>query len=188
MTSPSAASTLADSRSWQLPSTSPTVTVPAGASVPPRWASTSLAPDDQPQGRILLVENHAILALDLQRTLRNAGYRVVGPATKLCEIQSFLDRGSIDCAVLDVEVDLRTPLPVADLLTFADIPFVFLAAGGRSSLPQRHAHRPLVRKPFVADELLLTIRQAIDCARTASHTPTQAGRYPANWPRVLPQL
>ena len=46
---------------------------------PPRWLGAS----EPPRGRILVVEDQAVVALDLQRSLREAGYRVVGPATSL---------------------------------------------------------------------------------------------------------
>ena len=43
------------------------------AAPPPHLAA------EPPRGRILVVEDQAVVALDLQRTLRAAGYRVVGP-------------------------------------------------------------------------------------------------------------
>ncbi len=50
----------------------------------------------------------------------------------------------IDCAILDLDIDRRMPLPIADLLAFADVPFVYLTKGAFTAVPSRHRHRPVV--------------------------------------------
>jgi CheY-like chemotaxis protein len=89
----------------------------------------SLAAIDFPQGKILVIVDDAVMALDLQRLLREAGYRVVGPATNVGDIQRMIGRGDVDCAIVDLDVDRRAPLPIADLLAFAEVPFVYLTTG-----------------------------------------------------------
>ncbi len=120
-----------------------------------------LSAEDPPRGRVLVVERNAVLALDIQRTLRDAGFRVIGPAASLTDIQRLLDHGAIDAAIVDLDVDRGTPLPVADLLAFADIPFVFLAADGRPDVPQRHSRRPVVQKPFLAADLVAAVEKVL---------------------------
>ena len=41
----------------------------------------------------------------------------------------MIRRGDIDCAILDLDVDRRAPLPIADILAFADVPFGYLTTG-----------------------------------------------------------
>jgi DNA-binding response OmpR family regulator len=179
MTLPSAASTLGNSWSWRL-----SQTIGRGDEV---WPLTGLASDDVPRGKILVVEDEAVVALDLQRTLREAGYRVVGPATSLADVQKLIARGSIDCAVLDLAIDRRTPIPVADLLAFADVPFVFLTNGDKSGLPQQHVHRPVVERPYIEHDLLAAIERAMRRhGRSGKTTPLRSP--PASFPRVFPQL
>jgi CheY-like chemotaxis protein len=160
--------------------------VPTGAHFPPRGPLAGTANDEPPKARILVIEDQAVVALDLQRTLCEAGYRIVGPAATLTDIQRLVARGSIDGAILDIDVNRRTPLPVADVLAFAEIPFVFLTGGGPVDLPQRHAHRPLVEKPYVGDALVAGLAKAM--AREAPQTVESVQGAASGWPRVFPQL
>src|SRR4029453_17672957 len=125
MTTPSAASTLGASWNRRLTENSESVelqpmpvAMPAGV----RFSPPSRATLDLPHGKVLVVVDDALMALDLQRLLCEAGYRVVGPATTVAEIQRMIQRGDIDCAIVDLDVDRRAPLPIADLLAFADVP------------------------------------------------------------------
>ena len=195
MTMQSAASTSGDLWTQRLPMTrvgSPGVAPaprPAGAHFPPRHTARGTAVDDLPRGKILVIEDEPIVALDLQRMLREAGYRVVGPAARMADIQRLIERGSIDCAIVDCDVDRRTPLPVADLLAFAGVPFVFLATGARAAPPQRHARRPMVSKPFETSELLGAIEQAMKghAPRFANDNVGERASL-VSWPRVFPPL
>lgn len=146
-----------------------------------------LASDEVPRGKILVVEDEAVVALDLQRTLREAGYRVVGPATSLADVQKLIARGSIDCAVLDLSIDRRTPIPVADLLAFAEVPFVFLTDGDKSGLPQQHAHRPVVNRPYAEQDLLAAVERAMRRHGRWEEALPQSPP-PVPFPRVFPQL
>ncbi len=122
MTATSAASTLGNSWNRRLPdfseSLEPQPMPPCAKVSGARFSPPSLATLDLPQGRVLLVVGEAVVALDLQRLLHDAGYRVVGPAITVAEIQRMIQRGDLDCAILDLEIDRRAPLPIADLLAF----------------------------------------------------------------------
>jgi DNA-binding NtrC family response regulator len=188
MTATSAASTLGDSWNRRLSeNTERFAPQPVHQGV--RFAPPSLAPLDLPQGKVLVVVEDAIVALDLQRTLRDAGWRVIGPATSVTEIQRMVQRGDIDCAILDLDIDQRAPLPIADLLAFADVPFVYLTTGVLGSVPSRHRHRPVVEKPFKGETLLAAIETALAKARKVVND----NRWPAAgsvvpWERVYPPI
>jgi len=159
MTSTSAASTLGDS--WnRLPGCEEKLE-PWPMPVASRLSPPSLATLAPPKGKVLVVVDDAIVALDLQRLLRDAGYRVVGPATTVADIQRMIQRGDIDCAILDLDVDRRAPLPIADLLAFADVPFVYLTTGVLGAVPWRHRHRPVVEKPFTREILIAAVEKAM---------------------------
>jgi DNA-binding response OmpR family regulator len=179
MTTQSAASTLGKSWDWRV---SQSITQDHGG-----WGRAALAADDVPRAKVLVVGDEAVVALDLQRTLREAGYRVIGPATTLSDVQKFINRGTIDGAVLDLALDRRTPIPVADLLAFAEVPFIFLTDGDKSELPRQHAHRPAVRRPYTRHELLAALERAMRRpARRANDMPLRPP--PVTFPRVFPQL
>jgi CheY-like chemotaxis protein len=154
-----------------------------------RFSPPSLATLDLPHGKVLMVVDDAIMALDLQRLLRDAGYRVVGPATTVGEIQRRIQRGDIDCAILDLDVDRRTPLPIADLLAFADVPFVYLTTGVLGTIPSRHRQRPIVEKPFTREAVLAAVEKAMAKQREiANDNRWPAGGVVVPWERVYPTL
>ena len=191
MTATSAASTLGDSWNRLSQSNRRPALVPAPAPMPEgtRFSPPSLATLDLPHGKVLVVVDDAIMALDLQRLLHEAGYRVVGPATTVAEIQRLIERGDIDCAILDLDIDRRAPLPIADLLAFADVPFVYLTTGVLGPVPPRHKHRPVVEKPFTRDSLLAAIEKALAKPREVAND----NRWPASatvvpWARVYPPI
>ena len=109
MTTASAASTLGDSWNRRYPDNNESI-APQPMPVGVRFSPPSLATLDLPQGRVLVVVDDAVMALDLQRLLHDAGYRVIGPATTVAEIQRMIERGDIDCAILDLDVDRRGDL------------------------------------------------------------------------------
>jgi CheY-like chemotaxis protein len=115
---------------------------------------------DPPDSRILVVEPQAIIALDLQRILGEAGYRVVGPAPSVAATGRLLERVRIDCAVLDLESDVEDFSTVADLLARASVPFVVLGSGRRLA-PGLLADRPIVEKPYMPGDVLTAVRNAI---------------------------
>jgi DNA-binding NtrC family response regulator len=187
MTATSAASTLGDS--WnRLPSCKEPVDLqpmPVGVRLSPPALSTL----DLPRGKVLVVVEDAIVALDLQRLLHDAGWRVVGPATMAAEVQRLIQRGDIACAILDLDIDRRSPLPIADLLAFADVPFVYLTTGGLGPVPSRHRQRPVVEKPFTREILIAAVEKATARPREVANDnrwPTGASVVP--WTRVYPPL
>jgi CheY-like chemotaxis protein len=142
----------------------------------------ALAASDPPHGRILVVESQAIIALDLQRILREAGYRVVGPAASLEEVGPLLRRGRVDCAVADVD-PVSGELPaIAELLDSAGVPLVVL--GGGHGL----AGRPTLDKPYTPPELLEAIETAIAGPAPEMPAPSSASAPRLPWPRVFPSL
>ena len=182
MTATSAASTLGDSWNRQLFEPQP-----MGQGV--RLSPPSLATLDLPRGKVLVVVDDAIVALDLQRLLHEAGYRVIGPATTVGEIQRMIQRGDIDCAILDLDVDRRAPLPIADLLAFADVPFVYLTTGVLGPVPARHRQRPVVEKPFTREALLAAVEKAMARPReVANDNRWPIGGSVVPWTRVYPPL
>jgi DNA-binding NtrC family response regulator len=188
MTATSAASTLGDSWNRRLTENSESVKVqpmPVGV----RFSPPSLTTLDLPQGKVLVVVDDALMALDLQRLLHDAGYRVIGPATTVGEIQRMIERGDIDCAILDLDVDRRAPLPIADLLAFADVPFVYLTTGVLGPVPARHRQRPVVEKPFTREALLAAVEKAMARPReVANDNRRPAGGSVVPWTRVYPPL
>ena len=174
----------------------PPAAVPGTAS--PRRAPPVPLSHDWPNGRILIVGPQAVIALDLQRILRDAGYRVVGPAATEAEARRLIDRGPIDGAIVDLDLDPSAAPSIVELLDDAGIPAVFLSGAALEALPDRHHGRPLVEKPYTGASLLTALRQALAPAKGEGQGEEEEegeGEFlypisppPMPWPRVFPQL
>jgi len=70
--------------------------------------------------RVLLVEDEAIIALDLAALLTDLGAVVVGAAHCVANALELLNKGKIDCAVLDINLNGEPVYPVARALDLDD--------------------------------------------------------------------
>jgi len=119
--------------------------------------------------KILVVEDEAILALDLRFAFEDLGASVVGPCHRLGSALSAAERGGIDGAVLDVDLAGETVFPLADALARAQVPFLFHT--GRLNpqlLADRYAGAPVCLKPTDPGEVAQTLSDLID-RRAARH-------------------
>lgn len=79
--------------------------------------------------RVLLVEDEALLAFDLQLVFEEAGAEVIGPALTLRAALALLETADeIDCALLDVDLGGNDVFPVAQILQERGVPFLFHTA------------------------------------------------------------
>jgi len=104
---------------------------------------------------VLVVEDDALLAYTLAGNLRDAGYRVIGPASNLAGAKRLLADNKIDVACLDVRLgETETSVPLAHSLAALGIPFVFLTAYPIAYLPIDMRDRPKLDKPFQPEVLV----------------------------------
>lgn len=111
--------------------------------------------------RILVVEDEPLVAMLEEDLLLEAGAEIVGPATSVAQALTLIGDGDLDGAVLDVNLGEETAFPVAERLTELGVPFVFVTGYGRQGLIERHAHRPVIRKPFKPQEFAKDVAMAL---------------------------
>jgi len=99
--------------------------------------------------RILLVEDNALLANSMVRSLKMWGAVLVGPAPRLAAAIQLAETAEIDAAILDIDLYGTLVWPAAEILVRRGIPFV-LASGYEASLvvPASMLDRPVLNKPF----------------------------------------
>ncbi len=85
--------------------------------------------------RVLVVEDEAIIALELAYTLEEAGYEVVGPAMSIARALALIEASQPDAAVLDVNVRSEKITKVARKLRSLGVPFVLTSAYGPAGIP-----------------------------------------------------
>lgn len=78
---------------------------------------------------ILVVEDNPVTAMDISMLLEDAGASVVGPFATVTHTYSVVDDrmcdAIIDAAILDVELQGETSVPIAQLMDRRGIPFLF---------------------------------------------------------------
>jgi two-component sensor histidine kinase/CheY-like chemotaxis protein len=116
--------------------------------------------------RILLVEDDALIGLDLKDGLEEAGAKIVGPIARLDRALALAATDEIDAAVLDVNLGGERVFPLADRLVQLGVPFAFLTGYDKHAVfPDRYRGVPALQKPVSRPAIAamverLTVRQA----------------------------
>ena len=84
--------------------------------------------------RILIVEDNAMIAMDLVDELSDRGFQAVSADTVAAATQ-LLEAEAISFAVLDIRLKSETPFGFAERLRAEAVPFVFLSGNPASALP-----------------------------------------------------
>ena len=114
------------------------------------------------EARILVVEDEALIAMDLQALLEEAGYRVLGPANSCEAALAIIDKDEPDVALLDVNLGRTDAFGVAAVLAERKTQVIFLTGHTAHKLPQAHRHLPLVSKPYLPQVLLQAVQRALE--------------------------
>ena len=100
-----------------------------------------------PLRAVLVVEDEAAVALELDRLLQGLGYRVLGPAFTVQQGLKMIEAEPPDAALLDVNVGGELVTPVAEALRERNVPFGLLTASVEIREPELKS-APMVRKPI----------------------------------------
>jgi CheY-like chemotaxis protein len=105
-------------------------------------------------GRVLLVEDNLIIAMDAEDILTQLGATAVLTVSNVAQALETLKTALPDIAVLDINLGEETSFPVADALKAAGVRYVFATGyGDQLRLPEAHAGTPTVKKPYTAASL-----------------------------------
>lgn len=111
--------------------------------------------------RVLLVEDDAILSMCLEDQLLEVGAEIVGCASGVGEALRILERAAgrdgIDVAIVDINLDGHSGLPVADALARRGVPFLFSTGYPAGFDTGRHGAVPVLHKPYPMRQLIHTI-------------------------------
>jgi DNA-binding response OmpR family regulator len=114
---------------------------------------------------VLVVEDEALVALDLQAELQGSGYRVAGPFTSCADTMLWLRTDTPDIAVLDTLLKDGSCHEVARTLAERNVPFVIYSGycEDKLLLPDFH-HVTWVEKPVPPSVLIDTCEQLLVAA------------------------
>lgn len=124
---------------------------------PPRTAASDAPGGDEARSlidqRVLVVEDEALVAMELTRILTDAGAQVIGPTGDIDDALALVEAGGIDRALLDINLAGRLVTPVASALTRKAIPFVYLTGYQEPDVEDG----TVLRKPANAATLVSTL-------------------------------
>jgi light-regulated signal transduction histidine kinase (bacteriophytochrome)/CheY-like chemotaxis protein len=120
--------------------------------------------------RVLVVEDGALISLELCDTLTSYGAEIVGPCSQIKEALIVGASQAIDVALLDVDVNGVQVWPVAALMAKRHIPFFFATGFTDTALrPPLFRNIGTINKPYDTDLLLsMMIATAADKSGAAA--------------------
>jgi DNA-binding response OmpR family regulator len=116
--------------------------------------------------RILVVEDEYLIALELEVTLRAAGFQVIGPAPDVDAALVLLKAERPDAAILDVNLAGRRVTPVAEALHGMSVPFILASGYAAADLQTEPVLRDAVNvgKIWRPERLLKVLRALLNAA------------------------
>lgn len=102
--------------------------------------------------KVLLVEDEALIALMAQDMIEGLGHQVVHAASSLKDALDACDR-DFDCALLDVNLNGDSSMPVAAALKLHGRLFAFTTGYGAGGVSDEHRDVPVLGKPYALTEL-----------------------------------
>jgi len=110
--------------------------------------------------RILIVEDEALIAMQLESSLIGLGHNVEAIATRIDKAVLLARAIDIDFAILDVNVAGIQSFPVADILRQRGISFMFATGYGTAGLVDGYRDEVTLRKPYGPEELAQALARA----------------------------
>jgi CheY-like chemotaxis protein len=103
---------------------------------------------------VLILEDEPLIAMSMQALVEDNGWAVVGPFSNVVDAVAALGAGtSVDCALLDCNLDGEPSWAVADALAQRNVPFAFTSGQSASDIDPRFAGRPTFAKPVDEQKL-----------------------------------
>jgi DNA-binding response OmpR family regulator len=112
--------------------------------------------------RVLVVEDDALVALELAESLQAAGFDILGPAGRVERALQLISATKCDAAVLDINLGNETSEPVARLLHKSGTPFVTVSGYSQHQFPDAFAGSDFLPKPLRLDALISVLRRRIE--------------------------
>ena len=112
--------------------------------------------------RILIVEDEALVALDLEMTLRAEGAETVGPCLRLDHAMAMVEEKVLDASILDISMGRRTSFALANRLRELGVAIVFHSGhADTGALDRRYPGAGYCPKPCMPITIVRTLVRTI---------------------------
>jgi PAS domain S-box-containing protein len=123
--------------------------------------------------RILVVEDEAVVALEIAQVLLKAGFKVVGPARAADQALRLINETRCDAAILDINLGGETSEPVALRLRERNTPFVTVSGYSSQQVPPVFKGSCSLTKPLRPELLVAELKKCIAQRDTGSLEPAE---------------
>ena len=121
---------------------------------------------------ILIVEDEALIAIDLAEAIERVQGQPVGPVATVADALALLDEKTIEAAILDANLLDRDVTPLALALIERGIPFVIhTGTGVPQELAELYPHLPVIPKPARSTLVLAALLQHLSPDRAKKIRP-----------------
>ncbi len=120
--------------------------------------------DEQTRARVLIIEDEAVIAMDLSDLVTNAGHEVVATATTASQAVKAAKRERPDLVLADIQLaDGSSGIDaVKDILSSFEVPVIFITAfPDRLLTGERPEPTFLITKPYSPDMVRAAVSQAL---------------------------
>jgi len=113
--------------------------------------------------KILIVEDDALIAMELGERLADMGYEVLGPAHTIAEAEALLGGGpKPDVALLDANVAGVSSVELGAKLAAKGVPLAFCTGYDRiKNVPPELAQAPVLTKPISDADLIAGLKRLL---------------------------
>ncbi|MFO1089322.1 MAG: hypothetical protein U1E46_07045 [Hyphomicrobiales bacterium] len=113
---------------------------------------------------MMIVEDVALLGLELADAFARHGVKVVGPLATPAHAILHIERGNVGLAVLDVMLGEEDVYAVAECLVQRRIPFAVTTARRRSTLRPPLSNVPYFAKPYDPKAVAIAVLALLDAS------------------------
>ena len=118
--------------------------------------------------RILIIEDEALIALDIEQAVEDAGATVAGMVHTAEDGLAALDTVEFDAVIVDANLGGDSAEPIVKRLDETRVRYLVVSGYSRDQLGFIGADAPLLGKPFAFAELGTAIRAHLVTTRTAA--------------------
>jgi PAS domain S-box-containing protein len=110
---------------------------------------------------VLVVEDEAIVALEIASVLIKAGFEIVGPARTVSQALDSINERGCDAAVLDINLGSETSEAVAVRLKGCGTPFLAVSGYSKEQHPPVFNGAAALRKPLQPEILIAELKNCV---------------------------